>query len=125
MTVIQHFRVFEHAAEHGVGVRAVGGERLVRADQQVHGQQEAFGDGAADGVAAPGRLDAGAKHHHQVQVAVFVFFAAGDAAEEDDLLGLEALDDELGDGFDGFAVEGSSTTRIGSRPPVEFRCRRL
>ena len=30
--------------------------------------------------------------------------AAGDAAEEDDLLGLEALDDELGDGFDGFAV---------------------
>ncbi len=32
--------------------------------------------------------------------------AAGDAAEEDDLLGLEALDDELGDGLDGFAVEG-------------------
>ncbi len=30
---------------------------------------------------------------------------AGDAAEEDDLLGLETLDDELSDGLDGFAVE--------------------
>ena len=53
-----------------------------------------------------GRVDAGAEDDHQVQVAVVVLFAAGDAAEEDDLLGLEALDDELGDGIDGFAVEG-------------------
>ncbi len=30
---------------------------------------------------------------------------AGAAAEEDDLLGLEALDDELDDGPDGFSVE--------------------
>ena len=32
--------------------------------------------------------------------------AAGAAAEEDDLLGVEAFDDELGDGLDGFTVEG-------------------
>ena len=103
--VIEDFGVFEHAAAHGVGVGAVGGEGLIGADQQVHGQQEAFDDGAADGVTAPGRLDAGAKHHDQVQVVVLVLFATGDAAEEDDLLGVEALGDELGDGFDGFAVE--------------------
>ena len=42
----------------------------------------------------------------QVEIAVFVGFAAGAAAEEDDLLGLKALDDEPGDGLDGFAVEG-------------------
>lgn len=49
---------------------------------------------------------------------MFVDFAAGAAAEEDDLPGLEVIDDEVGYGFDGLAVEGSSTTRIGSRPPV-------
>ena len=58
------------------------------------------------GGSTPGRVDAGAEDDHEVEVAVLVFFAAGAAAEEDDLLGLEALDDELGDGFDGFPVEG-------------------
>ena len=95
----------EHAAEHGVGVRAVGGECLVRANQQVHGEDEPFGNGAADRVALAGWFLAGAEYDHQVEVAVLVFFAAGAAAEEDDLLGLEALDDELGDGLDGFPVE--------------------
>ena len=95
----------EHAAEHGVGVRAVGGECLVRADQQVHGEDEPFGNGAADRVALAGWFLAGAEHHQQVEVAVLVCFAAGAAAEEDDLLGLEALDDELGDGLDGVPVE--------------------
>ena len=37
---------------------------------------------------------------------MLILLAAGDAAEEDDLLGLEALDDEVRDGLDGFAVEG-------------------
>ena len=46
------------SVEFGFG--AVGGGGLVGADQQVHEQQEAFGDGAADGVAATGRVDAGA-----------------------------------------------------------------
>ena len=46
-----------------------------------------------------------AHENQEGEVAVFVFFAAGAAAEEDDFLGLEALDDELGDGLDGFAVE--------------------
>ena len=46
-----------------------------------------------------------AQDDHQVKVAVLVLFAEGAAAEEDDLLGLEALDDELGDGLDGFPVE--------------------
>ena len=64
------------------------------------------GDGAADGVAAVGWFLAGAQDDKEVQVAVFVFLAAGATAEEDDLLGLEAFDDELGDGLDGFPVEG-------------------
>lgn len=49
-------------------------------------------------------FDTGAKHDHQVQVAVLALFVAGATAEEDDLLGVEALDDKLGDGFHGFAV---------------------
>ena len=104
-SVIEDFRVLEHAAEHGVGVGAVGGKCLVRADQQVHGEDEPFGNGAADRVALAGWFLAGAEYDHEVEVAVFVFFAAGAAAEEDDLLGLEALDYELGDGLDGVPVE--------------------
>ena len=92
-------------AEHRVGVGAVFGERFVGTDQEVNGEDEVVGDRRVDGVATAGWFLAGAQDDHQVQVAVVVFFAAGDAAEEDDLLGLEALDDEPGDGFDGFAVE--------------------
>ena len=64
-----------------------------------------LGDGEADRVALAGWFLAGAQYDHQVEVAVLVCFAAGAAAEEDDLLRLEALDDELGDGFDGVPVE--------------------
>ena len=36
-----------------------------------------------------------------------VRFAAAVAAGEDDLLGVEEFDDESGDAFDGFVVEGA------------------
>lgn len=50
LSVVEDFGAVEHGAERGVGVGAVGGEGLVGADQQVHGQQEAFGDGARMGL---------------------------------------------------------------------------
>ena len=74
-------------------------------DQDVDRQHEALGDGEADGVAVAALFVVVAHDDHQVDVAILVFFAAGAAAEEDDLLGFEALDDELGDGLDGFPVE--------------------
>ena len=122
--IIENVRAFQQSAKHGVGVRAVGGECLVRADQQVHGEDEPFGDSAADGVAAAGWFLAGAQDHHQVQVAVVVFFAAGDTPEENDLLGVEAVHDELGDGLDGLAVEGVLDDAHRARPPPEIQCRR-
>ena len=52
--VVEDFGVFQHSAEHGVGVRAVPGERFVGTDDEVDGEDEVVGDGAADGVAAAG-----------------------------------------------------------------------
>ena len=50
---------------------------FVGTDQEVDGEDEVVSDGRVDWVAATRWLDAGAEHHHQVQVAVFVLFAAG------------------------------------------------
>ena len=55
--IVEDFGVFQHSAEHGVGVRAVPGERFVRNDEEVGGEVEMVGDGAVDGVASAGWFD--------------------------------------------------------------------
>ena len=55
--LVEDFRVFQHAAEHGVGVWAVFDERFVGTDQEVGGEVGVVGDGAVDRVAAAGWFD--------------------------------------------------------------------
>ena len=49
--------MFQQSAEHGVGVRAVGGERFVGTNEEVGREAEVVGDGAVDGVAATEWVD--------------------------------------------------------------------
>ena len=73
----------------------------MRRDEDVDGKDELFPYRPADGIVPFGPVVEGCGDDEEIDVAVGAFFgvAAGVAAEEDDLLRVEFLGDQLGNGL--------------------------
>lgn len=77
----------------------------MRGDEDVNGQNEFLANCAADGVASFGPVVKGLEDDEKVYVAVGAGVAARVASEEDDLLWVEFLGDQLGDGLNCRSVD--------------------
>ena len=71
----------------------------MRRDEDIDGKDELFAYGPANGVAPFGPVVEGCGDDEEIDVAVGAGVAAGVAAEEDDLLRVEFLGDQLGNGL--------------------------
>ena len=71
----------------------------MRRDEDIDGKDELFAYGPANGVAPFGPVVQGFEDDEEIDVAVGAGVAAGVAAEEDDLLRVEFLGDQLGNGL--------------------------
>ena len=71
----------------------------MRRDEDVDGKDELFAYCPANGVAPFGPVVEGFEDDEEIDVAVGAGVAAGVAAEEDDLLRVEFLGDQLGNGL--------------------------
>ena len=72
---------------------------VMRRDEDVDGKDELFAYRPANGVAPFGPVVEGFEDDEEIDVAVGAGVAAGVAAEEDDLLRVEFLGDQLGNGL--------------------------
>ena len=82
------------------------GEAFGRADKDVDWKNKVLRYGGADGIVPFGPVVQGFEDDEEVDVAVGAGVAAGVAAEEDDLLRVEFLGDQLGNGLDCGLVDG-------------------
>ena len=72
---------------------------VMRRDEDVDGKDELFAYRPADGIVPFGPVVEGCGDDEEIDVAVGAGVAAGVAAEEDDLLRVEFLGDQLGNGL--------------------------
>ena len=84
--------------DKGIWILALLGKVFRRGDDHVNGQHEFLANRQTNGVAALGPVVKGFEDDEEVNVAVGAGVAAGVAAEEDDLFGIEAFGNQLGNG---------------------------
>ena len=82
--------------DKGIWILALLGKVFRRGDDHVNGQHEFLANRQTNGVAALGPVVKGFEDDEEVNVAVGAGVAAGVAAEEDDLFGIEAFGDQFG-----------------------------
>ena len=97
--LIQDFLGFESRVDKGIRIVALLCKAVMRRDEDVDGKDELFAYGPANGVAPFGPVVQGCGDEEEIDVAVGAGVAAGVAAEEDDLLRVEFLGDQLGNGL--------------------------
>ena len=101
----------------GIWILALLGQMFRRGHDHVNRQHEFLANRQANGVAALWPVVEGFEDDEEVDVAVGAGVAAGVAAEEDDLFGIEFLGDQLGYGLNSRFVD-RDFTHVDQIPPV-------